>query len=271
MADQLSLPLETDRLPGSAGPAADAAAAAARAVRLRRAPVRAVVGRGAGPGLRSGRPTAAGAGDVRIVDADGVDLTAALPELAGMAVRVAARSAILDGELVVVDAARPGRRRRARRAAGRRAAGGRPRSSPSTCSTSTVDRSSSSRSSSGARRSAGCCGRATRSSPCPAIATEGRALFDAVVAQGIAGIMARQRQEPVPAGDPQPAVAVRRRPSPGACPPPSWRRAGEPAPTVGHGAGARADQPAAARRRGLTGADARRSPDEPCRPAAPRR
>jgi hypothetical protein len=30
----------------------------------------------------------------------------------------------------------------------------------------------------------------------PAIATEGRALFDAIVAQGLAGMMARQRQGP---------------------------------------------------------------------------
>ena len=47
---------------------------------------------------------APGDGEVRIVDVDGVDRTGVLPELAGTAVRVAARSAILDGELVVVDA-----------------------------------------------------------------------------------------------------------------------------------------------------------------------
>ncbi len=52
-----------------------------------------------------GPADAPGDGDVRIVDAEGLDLSAALPELAGLAVRVAARSAILDGELVVVDAA----------------------------------------------------------------------------------------------------------------------------------------------------------------------
>ena len=34
----------------------------------------------------------------------------------------------------------------------------------------------------------------------PAIATEGIALYDAVVAQGIAGVLARQRDEPLPAG-----------------------------------------------------------------------
>ncbi len=47
----------------------------------------------------------AGTGDVVVRDADGLDRSAALPELAGLAVRLAARSAVLDGELVVVDAA----------------------------------------------------------------------------------------------------------------------------------------------------------------------
>ena len=47
---------------------------------------------------------AAGSGQVRVVDARGTDLSAHLPELAGLAVRVSARSAVLDGELVVVDA-----------------------------------------------------------------------------------------------------------------------------------------------------------------------
>ena len=45
-----------------------------------------------------------GDGEVRIVDPTGRDLSDRLPELAGLAVRVAARSAVLDGELVVVDA-----------------------------------------------------------------------------------------------------------------------------------------------------------------------
>ena len=47
---------------------------------------------------------AAGSGEVRITDARGASYEALLPELAGLAVRVAARSAVLDGELVVVDA-----------------------------------------------------------------------------------------------------------------------------------------------------------------------
>ncbi len=46
----------------------------------------------------------AGSGEIVIRDAAGRDISALLPELAGLAVRVAARSAILDGELVVVDA-----------------------------------------------------------------------------------------------------------------------------------------------------------------------
>ncbi len=46
----------------------------------------------------------AGGGKVRLVDPAGHELIGRLPELAGLAVRVAARSAVLDGELVVVDA-----------------------------------------------------------------------------------------------------------------------------------------------------------------------
>ncbi len=45
----------------------------------------------------------AGGGEVRLVDPAGHELAGRLPELAGLAVRVAARSAVLDGELVVVD------------------------------------------------------------------------------------------------------------------------------------------------------------------------
>jgi bifunctional non-homologous end joining protein LigD len=47
----------------------------------------------------------AGGGDVRIIDPSGRDLTPVLPELSGLAVRVAARSTILDGELVCTDEA----------------------------------------------------------------------------------------------------------------------------------------------------------------------
>src|SRR6478752_8320766 len=58
-------------------------------------------------GLRAlafvGPSDVAGGGDVRIVDGSGRDVGASLPELGGMAVRLDARSAILDGELVAVD------------------------------------------------------------------------------------------------------------------------------------------------------------------------
>jgi ATP-dependent DNA ligase len=60
-------------------------------------------------GLRAlayvGPADAPGSGDVRIVDETGREIGARLPELAGMAVRLDARSAVLDGELVAVDAA----------------------------------------------------------------------------------------------------------------------------------------------------------------------
>jgi bifunctional non-homologous end joining protein LigD len=141
----------------------------------------------------------AGMGAVRIVGADGRDLTSALPELAGLAVRVAARSAILDGELVVVDASgRADPRELTERLAGN------------------------------AGRSAAFLafdllhldGRSLLSQPLvrrrealrrvlrpgdevvavPAIATEGIALFEAAVAQGIAGVLARQRTSPYLAG-----------------------------------------------------------------------
>jgi bifunctional non-homologous end joining protein LigD len=136
-----------------------------------------------------------GTGDVRVVDADGVDRTAALPELAGTAVRVAARSAILDGELVVVDG--DGRAdavalaRRLEGSPGRAAAflafdllhlDGR-----SLLGQPLVKRREALR-------------RILRPGDevvaVPAIATDGRALFAAITAQGLAGMMARQRQGP---------------------------------------------------------------------------
>jgi bifunctional non-homologous end joining protein LigD len=137
----------------------------------------------------------AGAGEVRIRDAAGHDITAALPELAGLAVRVAARSAILDGELVVVDAA--GRADAAELT--RRLAGGTGRTAAflafdllhldgrSLLSQPLVRRREALR-------------RVLRPGDevvaVPAIETEGIALFEAAVAQGIAGILARQRSSP---------------------------------------------------------------------------
>ena len=136
-----------------------------------------------------------GGGAVRVVDAAGLDLTAMLPELAGLAVRVAARSAILDGELVVVDAAgRADPAELARRLAGEP---GRPAAflafdllhlDGRSLLSQTLDR----------RREA--LRRILRPGDevvaVPAIAGEGVALFEAAVAQGIAGVLARQRASP---------------------------------------------------------------------------
>ncbi len=137
----------------------------------------------------------AGTGDVRLVDLDGRDVGTRLVELAGLAVRVDARSAVLDGELVVVDAAgRADARELERRIAGR---AGRPVAFLA-FDLLHVD----GRSLLGvplARRRE-LLRRVLRPGDevvaVPAIADEGRALFDAVAAQGIAGVMARQRTSP---------------------------------------------------------------------------
>jgi bifunctional non-homologous end joining protein LigD len=137
----------------------------------------------------------AGAGDVRVIDADGVDRTATLPEMAGTGVRVAARSAILDGELVVVDT--EGRADPAALAG--RLAGELDRPTAFLAfdllhldGRSLLDQPLAK------RRDA--LRRILRPGDevvaVPAIATEGRALFQAIVAQGLAGMMARQRQGP---------------------------------------------------------------------------
>jgi bifunctional non-homologous end joining protein LigD len=194
MSDQLSLRLETDRLPDLPD---------LRPMQPRPLPepfdsdehlfepwwggVRALA--------LIGPADAPGDGVVRIVDADGVDLSAALPELAGMAVRVAARSAILDGELVVVDAA--GRADPATLAARLAGSEGRPAAflafdllhldGRSLLNTPLVRRRE------GLRR---VLRPGDEVVAVPAIASEGRALYDAAVAQGIAGILARQRMSP---------------------------------------------------------------------------
>src|SRR4029077_5637216 len=125
----------------------------------------------------------------------GGDVPAVLRELAGLAVRVAARSAILDGELVVVDGAgradAPELTRRLAGTPGPAVAflafdllhlGGR-----SLLSQPLVRRREALR-------------RVLRPGDevvaVPAIATEGIALFEAAVAQGIAGVLARQRSSP---------------------------------------------------------------------------
>ena len=141
----------------------------------------------------------AGGGDIRIVDGEGRDVGSALPELAGMAVRLDARSAVLDGELVAVDeTGRADAEELARRIAG---GPGRPVAFLA-FDLLHLD------------------GRSLLSAPLhkrrdllrkvlhpgdevlavPAIAAEGRALHEAAAAQGIAGVMARQRTSPYLAG-----------------------------------------------------------------------
>ncbi len=136
-----------------------------------------------------------GDGDVRLVDPNGLELVERLPELAGLAVRVAARSVVLDGELVLVD----GQGRADDQALRERLSGrlGRPVAFL-VFDILHLD------------------GRWLLNLPLekrrqhlravlrpgdemvmvPAIAGEGRALYEAVVAQGIAGVLARRRSSP---------------------------------------------------------------------------
>ena len=134
-------------------------------------------------------------GSVAIVLADGRDVTGLLSELADLGERVVARSAVLDGELVVVDASgRADAGELARRLAGQagRAVAylvfdvldldGR-----SMLGTPLV------------RRRESLVRSLTPGASVvviPAIATEGRALHAAVTAQGLAGMMARARTSP---------------------------------------------------------------------------
>lgn len=139
--------------------------------------------------------TADGAPSVRLVDAGGRDLADRLGELGGLALRIEARSAVLDGELVVVDGAgRPDPAALDERLAGRAGPDvaylafdllyldGRPLLGQALTR----------------RREA--LRRILRPGPevvaLPAIVGEGRALHDAATAQGLAGTMARQRTSP---------------------------------------------------------------------------
>jgi bifunctional non-homologous end joining protein LigD len=137
----------------------------------------------------------AGTGDVRIVDPTGLDLASRLPELSGLAVRVNARSAVLDGELVVVDGAGraddDGLRARLNGHEGRTVA-------LLVFDVLHLDGVWLLRTPLEKRRAA--LKRILRPGDevvvVPAIAGEGRALHDAVSAQGIAGVLARRRTSP---------------------------------------------------------------------------
>lgn len=136
-----------------------------------------------------------GDGDVRVVDAEGIDRTAALPELAGTAVRLAARSAILDGELVVVDVDG-----RADAAGLAQRLGGDPGRPVAFLAFDLLHIDGRSLLQQPLVRRREALRRILRPGDevvaVPAIATEGRALFAAIAEQGLAGMMARQRQGP---------------------------------------------------------------------------
>lgn len=136
-----------------------------------------------------------GTGAVRIADEDGGEITRRLPELAGLAVRLDARSAVLDGELVVVDAA--GRADPAAIAARLEGRAGR---SVAFLAFDLLHLDGRSLLGQALVRRREALRRVLRPGDevvaVPAIATEGRALWDAAMAQGIAGILARQRTSP---------------------------------------------------------------------------
>jgi bifunctional non-homologous end joining protein LigD len=154
-------------------------------------------------GLRAlalvGPADAAGSGDVRIVDGTGRAVGAALPELGGMAVRLDARSAILDGELVAVDDAG-----RADNAELERRIAGRTGRAVAFLAFDLLHLDGRSLLTTPLHRRRELLRRVLRPGDevvaVPAIATEGRALHAAAAAQGIAGVMARQRTSPYLSG-----------------------------------------------------------------------
>jgi ATP-dependent DNA ligase len=138
---------------------------------------------------------APGTGAIRLVGEDGTELGGRLPELAGMAARIAARSALLDGELVVVDSL--GRSDAAELAARLDGHPGRP---VAYLAFDLLDLDGRALIGQPLTRRREALRRALRPGDevvaVPAFPTEGRALFEAAAAQGIAGVMARHRTSP---------------------------------------------------------------------------
>jgi bifunctional non-homologous end joining protein LigD len=136
-----------------------------------------------------------GDGEVRLVDGTGLDFAPRLPELAGLAVRVAGRSAVLDGELVVVDASG-----RADDQALRERLTGRPGRPVALLVFDLLHLDGRWLLNNPLEKRRDVLRRVLRPGDevvmVPAIAGEGRALYDAVVAQGIAGVLARRRTSP---------------------------------------------------------------------------
>jgi len=135
-----------------------------------------------------------GSGDVRLVAEDGTEGPAPI-DLAGLAARLQARSAILDGEIVVVDAAgRLDREAFESRLAGRP---GRPLSYLAFDLLHLDGRSLLNLSLDRRRQLLRQVLRpGDEVVAVPAIAAEGRALYEAVTAQGLYGLRARQRTSP---------------------------------------------------------------------------
>jgi ATP-dependent DNA ligase len=135
-----------------------------------------------------------GAGDVALIAEDGTSGPAPL-DLAGLAARVHARSAVLDGEIVVVDAAG----RLDHEELGRRLRGeaGRPMSY---LAFDLLDLDGRSLLNLALDKRRALLRQVLRPGDevvaVPSIAAEGRALFEAVTAQGLSGIRGRQRSSP---------------------------------------------------------------------------
>jgi bifunctional non-homologous end joining protein LigD len=142
-----------------------------------------------------GPAEAPGTGAVRVLDESGTDITRHLRELAGLAVRVDARSAVLDGELVVVDASG-----RADAAAMEARLDGKAGRAVAFLAFDLLHLDGRSLLGQPLSKRHEALRRVLRPGDevvaVPAIAGEGRALWDAVVAQGIAGVIARQRSSP---------------------------------------------------------------------------
>lgn len=136
-----------------------------------------------------------GAGEVAFLGEDGRPLALVPAELAGLGVRVAARSAVLDGELVVVDP-----RGRADPAELARRLAGEPGRSVAFLAFDLLHLDGRPLLSMPLERRRDQLRRALRPGDevlvLPAIPGEGRALYAAVAAQGLAGILARQRTSP---------------------------------------------------------------------------
>ena len=150
-------------------------------------------------GLRAlayvGPASVPGAGDVRVVDEVRRDVGARLPELAGMAVRLDARSAVVDGELVAVDD-----EGRADNAELERRIAGETGRAVAFLAFDLLHLDGRSLLTMPLTRRRDLLKRILRPGDevvaVPAIAGEGKALHSAAAAQGIAGILARQRTSP---------------------------------------------------------------------------